>query len=284
VSAPRTTSLDGLDLDTRDTTTPEEWEAYRESQRAALGRVLPTFELFGEFRPDVVKRFLRQSGAVDEPGSFGTQLRYLHYYAFLGHTEGVLYQLGMVERNGHTRGEVLDTLALVTLHSPNFGLHYMGPKVADALRRYRAREEPFGWPDGWRHDPAELASGLDFSAPDLRPGELELLEAWYDRVTGEVPRHVRFLAVHRPALLKAYRDRFENTLRELPNQMLPFLLLHFETIRGHEDGIREAALLGRGLGMTKKQALSAVASAMNYAGPAGISNVDRAAGDVFAGW
>jgi hypothetical protein len=284
MSTPRTTSLSGLDLTNPDVTTPEEWEAYRESQRASIGYPLPTFELFGEFRPDVVKRFNLQSRAIDAPGRFGTQLRYLHYYAFMGHTEGVLYQMRMAARAGHRRADVIETLAVAAFHSPNLGLHYMGPAVAEALRDYQEREEPFSWPDGWAPDGDAFRSGLDFSSDELRDGELELVEAWYLRVTGEVPRHVHFLGQHRPGLLKAWRNRFENTLRELPKQMLPFLLLHFETIRGHQDGIREAALLGRGFGMTKGQAVDAVASAMNYAGPAGISNVDRAAGDVFADW
>jgi hypothetical protein len=276
--------MTGLDLSNFDVTTPEEWEGLRAGMRATVGYPLPTAELFGEFRPDVWKRFAAQSRAAEPPGSFGSHLRYLHYYAIIGHVQGVLYQIKLVQHGGHTRDEVVETLALAILHSPNYGLHDGGPAIAEAVRTYEARPEPFVWPEGWASDPAAFKSGLDFSVPAMQPGELELLEEWHRAVTGEVPRYVGFLGQHRPGLLKAYRNRLENTLRVLPKQMLPYLLLHFETIRGHEEGIREAALLGRGVGMTKEQALDAVSSALNYAGHAGISTVDRAAGDVFADW
>jgi hypothetical protein len=280
----QTTQMTGLDLSKPDVTTPEEWESFCEGMRATVGYVLPTAELFGEFRPDVWKRFAAQSRATEPAGSFGSHLRYLHYYAIIGHVSGVLYQIRLVQHGGHTREEVVETLALAILHSPNYGLHDGGHEIVEALRNYEARAEVFVWPDGWAADPEAFRSGLDFTAATMLPGELELLEEWHRSVAGEVPRYVRFLGQHRPDLLKAYRNRLENTLRVLPKQMMPFLLLHFETIRGHEEGIREAALLGRGFGMTKTQALDAVSSAMNYAGHAGISTVDRAAGDVFADW
>src|SRR5262249_34841758 len=147
----------------------------------------------GEFRPDVIKRFMLQSRAVDEPGSFGTNLRYLHYYALLAHEEGVLYQIALVRRAGHTRAEVLDTLALATWHSPHHRLHYMAGPVAEALRAYEEAATPFPWPDGWSHDPDALRSGVDFSSPELSAAEFAQIEDWYRRVTGEIPRHVRFL-------------------------------------------------------------------------------------------
>jgi hypothetical protein len=282
--AEQTSKMRGLDLLNPDVTPPEEWESFREGMRATVGYVLPTAELFGEFRPDIWKRFAAQSRASEPPGAFGSHLRYLHYYAIIGHVSGVLYQIRLVHHGGHTRDEIVETLGLAAFHSPNYGMHDGGAQIADALRSYEDPERRFVWPEGWAADPDAFRSGVDFTSPEMAPGEIELIEEWHRSVSGEVPRYVRFLGTHRPDLLKAYRNRLENLLRVLPKQMMPFLLLHFETIRGHDEGIREAALLARGFGMTRSQALDAVASALNYAGHAGISTVDRAAGDVFAEW
>ena len=72
-----------------------------------------------------------------------------------------------------------------------------------------------------------------------------------------------------------------NSVRVMPKQMMPSLLLHWEATRGHEDGIREAVLLAKGFGMTKAETVNPVCWAMLYGAHGCISNVERAAGDVF---
>jgi hypothetical protein len=82
-------------------------------------------------------------------------------------------------------------------------------------------------------------------------------------------------------LLKAYRDRYEHAIRDsLPQQMLPYLLLHGNTVRGFRDGIRENVLLGRALGMTREQLLDAICSAVLHAGVEALSIVEEAAGEL----
>src|SRR5262249_48908506 len=139
------------------------------------------------------------------------------------------------------------------------------------------------WPAHWNVDAAAFSSGIDFSSIDLLPNELELIEGWYEETCGEVPRWVGFLAEHRPQLLKVYRNRFEHSVREaMPKQMFPFLQLHFNTLRGFQEGIREAVLMGRGFGMTRDDLLDAILWAWVYGGPAAISIVEEAAGDVLS--
>ncbi len=41
---------------------------------------------------------------------------------------------------------------------------------------------------GWAPDREAFASGLDFSKPGMSSREVSLLEDWYDRNVGEVPR------------------------------------------------------------------------------------------------
>jgi hypothetical protein len=110
---------------------------------------------------------------------------------------------------------------------------------------------------------------------------MELLQRWYERTLGEVPRYVTFLARHRPGLLKAYRDRYEHAIRDsLPKQMLPYLLLNHSVVRGSREGIRENVLLGRALGMTREQLLDAICGAVLHTGAEVLAIVDEAAGEL----
>jgi hypothetical protein len=102
-------------------------------------------------------------------------------------------------------------------------------------------------------------------------------------VLGEVPRHAKFLAEHRPDLLKAYRNRYEHAIRRsLPAQMLPVLMLHYNAVRGFAGGIRENALLGKALGLTRSQLLNAICLAELHGGAEVFDVVTEAAGDVIA--
>lgn len=274
----------GLDLSRPDETSTAEWAAYQARQRAQMGAVLATPHLIGRYRPDAVKRWVAQTDAAMTADSLRTNLRYLHYYAVVGHTDGVLYEMSLAAQDGHRRDEVIDTLTLATLHSPSFGLHYMAERVGAALDQYVERDSPFAWPTGWMIDPEAMRSGMDFTQRSTTAREISALREWWLRVAGEVPAHVDFLATHRPELLKANRGRLETAARALPVQMVAWLLLHFEVVRGHEPGIREAALVARGLGMRRTHGVDAVTSAMLYAGQGGISTAAQAAGPVFAAW
>src|SRR5262249_33788106 len=129
-------------------------------------------------------------------------------------------------------------------------------------------------------------SGIDFSHPGLTSTELALVLAWYTRILGEVPGYVRFLARDRPHLLKAHRNRYENTIRNgLPKQMLPYLLLHYDVIRGFKEGIRENVLLARAFGVKKEYVVGVMCRAMtSYGGPAALSVAEDAVGDVLENW
>lgn len=136
------------------------------------------------------------------------------------------------------------------------------------------------WPADWSFDADAFKSGMDFRSPEATPRDLEALLAWYARTIGEVPRYARFLARHRPGFLKAYRNRFEHALRDgLPKQMVPYLLLNFNVMRGFRDGIREAVLMARWLGLSRAQVVDAVCWAY-FGGMDAISIADEAAGDV----
>jgi len=275
----------GLNLSELDSTSPEELEGFRETERTTHGFLLPSYDLLvAGGRADVVKRWFTQMihfFNTEESTNVGGLL-HLHLYAITGYIEGAVYEI----TNGRqSRAANMEIFALAFLHSPSGGLSEVAHAVEKyLLHEYEEPEAPFIWPEGWAPDPDFFKAGLNFSAPEMLPGELEMIEEWYERVTGEVPRYVRFLGQFRPHLLKGYRNRFENTIRVLPKQIMPFILLHYECYRGHEEGIRDAVLLAKGFGLTRTQTVDPIVRAMLYGAHGAVSNADRAAGDLLRNW
>ena len=167
---------------------------------------------------------------------------------------------------------------------------YCGPRgsetLAEALADYPwiTPEEPAQFPDGWSADPEAFRSGIDYTSKELMPGELEKIEAWYLKTTGEVPRWVRFAAKHAPRILKSYRYRFETTVRTLPKQVMPMSHLHYNVIRSHGPGIRENVLLAKAFGVKKTDVMRSIGSPLINAGMETLSIVDEYAGDVLDRW
>jgi hypothetical protein len=279
---------DGLDVTNPDVTTQEEIDAYRAEYLGTNKGLLDSFEFWLEFRPDVLKRHkarTRHFRTAKEPDRPLVQiLAAIHQYTITAFTEGIAYEIRLAQSLGATRSDILDTLSVAWIHAGHRGM-YAAAAYADYLRAYQDPEPQNGarFPDGWTFDPGAFDSGMDFSSREATPEDIAALRDWYARTLGEVPPHVDFLATHRPGLLKAYRDRYEHAIRDsLPKQMLPYLLLSHNVVRGFRGGIRENVLLGRALGMSREQLLDAICFAVLDAGANALDVVDDAAGDVLA--
>ena len=276
----------GFDLGQLDEVSPEEAAAFREFYRARYGLSHPGLNFWiDEGRPDVVKRYRRfaervTSGPPGEGvlGSFPWCL----YYPSIGFEAYIPRQVHMLQESGFSRSQIVELYAVMFLVAGPRGAE----TVARALRDYEWKQPaaPPPFPDGWGFDPAAFISGVDFSSPEVAPGEVELIEAWYERVEGEVPAYVRFLGSHRPDVLKAYRSRFENLLHELPKQVVPSMLLHHAVVNGHPAAARENVLLARGFAMSKAQTLHVVVLTGLYGVAEPVSSIAAAAGDVFDAW
>jgi hypothetical protein len=265
-------------------TTDHEKSDFRTFYAANLGRSHPGLDFWLDAAPDVLKRY-RAFATAEVPGDVQgafTGFGFLQHYALLGYAEGVRYLVRLWQQQRLNREQVMEGLAIGFIH--------MGPRgmetVAEALDGYEwlIPESPARFPAGWAADPEVFRSGMDFSIADVTREELELLRAWYERTLGEVPRYVDYLAKYRPEALKAFRARYENCLQLLPKQVMPYTLLHYNVIRGFDEGIRENVLLARAFGMTKQQALRPIYSALLNAGVETVSLVNRVAGDVFDSW
>ena len=276
---------DGLLYDP-EVTTQEEIDAFRDFYVRTKGYSLPAFEFWLEFRPDVLKRyranFVRETTSAEEkPRPLAHVMAMLHYYAVIGFEDGIIYEVKLAENHGATRGEIMDTLAFAFIHGNPLGMRGVAISSMEYLKTSRPPPARDGrWPEAWSFDANALRSGIDFSTADPTQRDMDALTDWYRTTIGEVPRYVRFLARYRPGFLKAYRNRFEHALRDgLPKQMVPYLLLNFNVMRGFRDGIREAVLLGRWLGLTRPQLVDAICWAY-FGGMDAISIADEAAGDI----
>ena len=277
---------DGLDVTNPDVTTQEEIEAYRAEYLGTNKGLLDSFEFWLEFRPDVLKRHkarTRHFRTAKEPDRPLVQiLAAIHAYTIRAFPEGVAYEIRLAQSLDARRSDILDTLSVAWIHSGHRGM-YAAAAYSDYLRTYEDPESTPRFPDGWDFDPRAFDSGMDFATRDATAEDMAALQDWYRRTLGEVPPYVRFLATHRPGLLKAYRDRYEHAIRDsLPKQMLPYLMLNHNVVRGFRDGIRENVLLGRALGMTREQLLDAICFAVLDAGVNALDVVEDAAGDVLA--
>ncbi len=95
---------------------------------------------------------------------------------------------------------------------------------------------------------------------------------------------MRFAASYNPVLLKAYRHRFETMVRELPKQIVPMTLLHYNISRAHGAGIRENVLLAKAFGVSRDDTLRVVLAPLINSGMETLTLVDQVAGPVFADW
>lgn len=274
---------DGMNLLEPDVTTEEEIAQFRKFYAFAKKEQNKSYEFWLEFRPDVLKRHkLRTATRTVGPGYPLPALAALHQYVISGFSDGIGYEIELARTMGAQRGDILDTISVAFIHSGHPGM-YQVTRHADALRNYTELPDAERFPPNWSFDPGAFDSGMDYSVREATPEDLRRLTDWYERVLGEVPKNARFLAEHRPDLLKAYRNRYEHAIREsLPAQILPFLMLHYNAVRGFKDGIRENALLAKALGLTRPQVLNAICLAELHGGAEVFDVVAEAAGDVLA--
>ena len=280
------TNSRGLELGDMENVSGEEVSAFADFYNSVLGHRHIGLDLWPDTRPDVLKRY-RQYSDTATPRTFEDDHRitgagFTIFYAVVGYDVGVRYAIRMMQVAGMTRSQVYENLAICFLVGGPRGME----TIALALRDYEWLEpaRPAAFPDGWAHRPEFLRSGLDFSTREVLDGEMELLRDWYLRTIGEIPPYVELLADLRPALLKAYRNRYEHLLHELPTEFIPASLLHYDVIRGFGEGIRENVLLLRALGVSRDQVVNIAGSASLNGGMAGFSIMANAAGDVLRDW
>lgn len=198
-------------------------------------------------RPDVLKAYRRSIEATcgfgDALPAGAVGLIFLHQYTMVAYESGVLYEVIASRVWGASRAQVIETLALAFLHGGPHGMSVATRSAGSYLAEWQVDgdESTIDWPSGWSFDESMLRSGVDFSVMELTDSDLRSLKAWHERMEGEVPAYVDFLAERNPQALKAFRQRFEHAIRgALPIQMVALFLLHTAAVRGEKGALRRA--------------------------------------------
>lgn len=277
----------GLDLSNPDVTAQAEIDEFRRISEQQLGIQQPGLDYWLDERPDVLKRYRLWADKIGihegkGPDAFSAAgLSIFINYARHGFRDGVKYCI-LGFNHALTKAELLEVFALA--------FRYVGPRgmalIAEVARAHVWIEptRPARWPEGWAPDPEAFRSGVDFSTPAFSAADRKLVEDWYLRYLGEVPGHVKLLADHRPEMLKSYRSRFENTLRLLPKQVEPIVLLETSIEQNFEGGIREGILMARGFGVAKADVLESISWATFYGTVPALDAAESIAGDLLERW
>jgi hypothetical protein len=269
----------GLDWSNADEVTPEEQRIlerwYKETHGFDPddpGSLTGFIDFWLRERPDVAKtyrRIIEASCGIEVLPQAAMGLLFLHMYAIMPSPNGVMYEVIASRFWGASRAQVIETLAFSFIHG---GPHGMGvaTSAADDYLRQEWPEETGAtvvWPEGWAPDPDALASGIDYFDDAFTAADLAALRAWHERVEGEVPAYVDFFAERNPLALKAFRHRFETTLRgALPKQMAALYLMQTAGLRGNESGMRRAAHMARTFGVSEEQITHMVSTLDIYTG------------------
>lgn len=273
----------GLDLSDPTHLSPEEAKAFRDHYATQFGHSLNGLDWWLDQNPEVLKRYrlycsltLRVEPAITGNGT-------LTFYAIRGYLKGVRYVLHSWKTRGVSKTEALEMLAMAFVHAGPRGME----TIAEAAKGIEFEENPekgSKFPEGWAADLEAFRSGLDFSTIDLSKTEKAKLYDWYLSTIGEIPPYVRFMAEHRPRLMKTHRARFENMLYHLPKQMWPTTMLYYHVMSRLAEGIRENVLLCKAWGVTKADTLDTIGNALVYGQMEAATMIQNEAGDVFDGW
>jgi hypothetical protein len=273
----------GLDLSRPTEISDDEIAAFKGHYGSQFGVPMHGLDWWIDRNPEVLKRYrlycsltLRVQPAVMGGGT-------LAFYMLMGYAKGARYVMHSFLNDGLSKAQALEMIAIAFVHAGPRGME----TIAEAMQGIDfpdAPDPPARFPDGWAPDIGAFRSGLDFSTVDLGAGEKGKLYDWYLRTIGEIPPYVRFMAEHRPRLLKTHRARVENMLYVLPKQVWPTALLYYHVMSRTAEGIRENVLLCKAWGVTRSDTLDVIGNALVYGQMEAASMVQREAGDVFDGW
>ena len=273
----------GLDLSTPTEITDAEIAAFKGHYGSQFGVPMHGLDWWIDRNPEVLKRYrlycsltLRVQPAVMGGGT-------LAFYMLMGYVKGARYCMHSFLNDGLSRAQALEMIAIAFIHAGPRGMETIA-EAMEGLDFAERPDPPARFPDGWAPDVDAFRSGIDYSTVDLTGPEKAKLYDWYLRTLGEIPPYVRFMAEHRPRLLKTHRARIENMLYVLPKQVYPTALLYYHVMSRTAEGIRENVLLCKAWGVSKSDTLDVIGNALVYGQMEGATMVQREAGDIFDGW
>jgi hypothetical protein len=275
----------GLDLLVSGTLTEKEAEEFRVSYAHSHGGLPAAYEFWLEFDPAVVKSHRLSALYTSTDGHRAIPLHgtlgFLHLYTVIGYEEGIRYEVAHSQSLGAPKRAVLQVMEIAFIQCGPRGMDRARSACTDLLRNWTEPTEPMRFPDRWAPDPSVYQIDYNIARPDMDSGELAATQRWYSERLGEIPGYVVYLLEHRPGLLKAFHNRLGRAMSgPLPAQIYPFIQLQLHVSRADSQGMREAYLLGRRLGMSHDDLAEAAAWGTMYGGLSACSDLMVALRDV----
>jgi len=284
---------EGLNLSNIDDTKPEEVDQYllyvlRSARKRGLTYWLTAETVMFDHRPDFGK-IQRMGADVFGRGSaervLVQSIRVLPLYIQIGWETGIYNEFRQLQESGLTKAQLMEIVMFAQISGGIRALQHVYNAVGRHLPDFRDGPQPAPFPAGWAADPDAFECGLDLSTAQLTAQDRANLTSWYEGTIGYVPPAVTFAIAHRPAFLKVERAKWEACFQTLPKQVAPYIMLAQNTLRGFQDGIREAALLGKAWGLTPEWIVESVTgTAYYFTGLDGLAAAERALGSLLQEW
>ena len=282
---------EGLNLDDVEETTQDEIDSNLAHIWSWRGPMYETYamSLYLDYAPDFGK-LSRWSGdvfgRVSGPRNvlLASSANIVNYMD-LGWETGLRNEFYVLWRNGMSREELMELVMFGQMYAGMRGLGHVYHAVGDWLPMMPPPPKEAPYPEGWAADNEAFHCGLDLSTRELTAADEKALTGWYEETIGYLPKSIMFGLKHNPRFVKLNRARWERTLKRVPKQMAPYVMLARHTITGSVEGLREAALLGRAWGMTADLVVRATTNtSMYFTNFEGLYAVQSALDELLDGW
>jgi hypothetical protein len=281
---------EGLDLSHFDAITPEEVNA---NLMHVYGWRGGTYELGAnalmlDYAPEFAKLHRWGSDMVGRPDPVNIVLLGIANqasYVMLGWETGIVNQTISLRRNGIPKEQIMEIVMLAQLYAGMRGLGHTFRAIGAMLPAIGDPPKPAAFPDNWAPDPAAIKCGLDLTTLEVTDADRENLTSWYERTIGYVPKSIQFGLRYDPEFVKMNRAKWEATIRTLPKQVAPYVMLRLNMMSGSVPGLREAALLARAWGISRQHVIRGLtSSAMYFTSFEGLDAAYDAMADILEDW
>lgn len=176
-------------------------------------------------------------------------------YVMLGWETGIQNEFWALWNFGMPKEQSMELVMFAQLYAGMRGLGHTYRAVGDLLPAWGPPPIEIEWPEGWAPDPEAFKSGLDLSTREMTAQDRTNLESWYERNIGYVPKSIAFGLKYHPEFVKLNRAKWEVTIRTLPKQVAPYVMLKMNAVAQNREGLREATLLSKAWGVTRQQVI-----------------------------
>jgi hypothetical protein len=260
---------EGLDLSQMDSITKEEIDS---NLMHVYGWRGGTYEfganaLMLDYAPDFAKLHRAGSDLFGRPDPvnillLGTQN--IASYVMLGWETGIFNQFNTLRRNGLTKEEIMELVMFTQLYAGMRGLGHVYRAVGDVLPAFGPPTVAPTFAEGWAPDPQAFKSGLDLTTREMTAADRENLTNWYETTIGYVPKSIAFGLKYHPDFVKVNRAKWEVAIKTLPKQFAPHLMIRMNMLTGSVQGLREAVLLAKAWGISRKHVVNGLSNTVMY--------------------